>query len=793
MERLKKLGHILFPFSPERGPSGVPATHQNDLEQQQDAEARLRARQLITLTRLTPLNALANLLDVGLTIAILENSRWQTLLYAWAALHFLLWGAALHSWRKMTTRTRPLERVSQRAIRQSSTNAAILALMWSIPPALMPVSNPEQQLFITAITSGMICAGAFALYTVPIAALTFISILGSASILALLVSELQQSLLLILLLLVYLLIIAISVVHAAAVFRAHVLAEIASEQQSQVISLLLNDFEQSTADVLWESDNQLQLRRVNDRLAGLFNESKEELEQCSLLSLFRIYQQGLPDELHEKARLQLQALNEAMASDRAFRDQELPLQINLQTRWWSITAKPAADGGWRGVIADITASHLANQKIWQLAHQDSVTGLANRHCFQTELETLLRGCRYKTEQHALMSVDLDRFKAVNDSYGHDVGDLLLKVVAKRLTQGVRTGDMVARIGGDEFAIILRHTGSRRQVMEIGRRLVRSLHENYVLQGINVTIGASIGVAFIPDDGILPEIVIKHADLALYRAKAAGRGQIIEFDQVMADESRSRHRIEQALRHALETHQLYLAYQPQRHLHSGHLVGVEALARWKDPQLGQIPPALFVDIAEEAGLIHRMGKQVIDLACRQLASWNADITLSVNLSPMQLINTEFTEHLQATLQQYRVPPERLELEITENVLLDDSPDTLSRLQQIRAMGVRIALDDFGTGYSSLGYLRRFPFHKIKIDRAFVHNLPQDKVSVAIVGSIITMARALEMEVVAEGVENQDCLETLTALGCDMAQGYQIFPPMSAQDFGRLLVRPTSGIA
>ncbi|MCY0965965.1 putative bifunctional diguanylate cyclase/phosphodiesterase [Parathalassolituus penaei] len=790
-DRLRKLLLLIVPVFPD-----LEGARRNDQTQalssqgiSDDALSRLRARQLASVTRLTPLNAIANVLDVLLTLAVFQSTPYLQPLLIWAAAQLLLWGFATYNWYRFTLRTEPWLRASERAVRRTTIHSAVMAAMWAIPPLFLYTSSGlEQQLFLTAITAGMMCAGGFVFTTLPQAALVFMGILGAASVGALLQTDTSIGHYLILLLLVYLAILAVNILHAAAVFRAHVLADIASEQQNQVISLLLNDFEQSTADVLWEIGQDLRVLRTNTRLNDLFGDHRQSLERQHFPSMIQLLQEALPDDLRSSAHAQFLQFQTALGGKRAFRDLELPVSVNQQLHWWSITAKPTPEGNWRGVIADITHSHQAQQRIWQLAHEDSVTGLANRHWFQNQLEESLRGCRQDNERHALLCIDLDRFKAVNDTFGHDTGDLLLKVVAERLRHHTRSGDLVARTGGDEFAIILRHIHSQQQVDEIAQRLLGSLHQSCQLRGVNVSVGASIGIACVPDDGGLPEEVLKHADLALYQAKGNGRGRAIRFIPAMAERAHSRHRIEQALRLALQKHDITLMYQPQRHIQSGHLVGVEALARWFDPQLGQVSPALFVEVAEETGLIHELGLQVLQQACQYLADWKVDMTLSVNISPVQLGNPAIVAQIHDTLMQYDVPPHRLELEITENVLLGDSQGALEKLQQLRDMGVKIALDDFGTGYSSLAYLRRFPFDKIKIDRSFVREIVNEPSARTIVGAIIDMARALDMDVVAEGVENTESLHILRELGCDIAQGFHIFPPMTAQEFSRTLVRP-----
>ena len=686
-------------------------------ELSQDTLARLRARQLLTIARLTPLNAVANVFNVILSSIVLWGIVHPAIILIWSTLISLLMGTSVVGWYRMVKRPQPPQYAREQTLHRATWHAGLIALLWALPPAfLFHQASAEQQLFLTAISAGMMCAGGFALYTLPAAAQLFTGILGAASVIALASSDLASRLYLILLLLMYLTILLVSIVHAGRVFRAHVLAEMTSDNQKQVISLLLNDFEQSTADVLWEVDAQLTFRRTNNKLYELFGNDSEELGSTDFLSLVQLSQARLTDNIQKLAHSAYTALSTALKGGRAFRDIEVPMCINQRTVWWAITAKPTVKGGWRGVISDITESHQAQQRIWQLAHEDNVTGLTNRHGFQTGIESILAPldlARPNQELRALLSIDLDRFKACQ------------------------------------------------------------------IDSASILVGASIGVAFIPEDGAQQDVILKHADLALYQAKARGRGKVVRFAPTMAATAQTRHRIEQALRSALQQETLTLAYQPQRHLINGKVTCVEALARWHDQQLGQIAPALFISVAEESSLIHTLGQLLLNQACQQLSRWPANLTVAVNISPLQLANPDIVNQVADTLKRHDVAADRLELEITETALLDDSHNALDKLHQLKALGVRITLDDFGTGYSSLVYLRCFPFDKIKIDRSFVSEMAQEPTARTIVGAIIQMASALNMAVVAEGVEEQQPLELLQQLGCTIAQGYHICRPLAPE--------------
>ncbi len=766
-----------------RQPNTVTSEPADDIEQ----EDRLRARRLLAITAMTPANTIGSILNLLLTMLVTDGlvNRWLAAI--WVISTGLLMLMAVLSWLRILQRPSLPERTPARVERRAVAHAALLALCWSLPSlSLFNIAAPEQQLFIATITAGMICAGGFTLYTLPRAALTFVGILGTGSAITLLLSDLESAKYLLMLLLVYLSILMISIVHASESFKAQVIAEIVSEQQKQVISLLLNDFEQSTADVLWETDQQLTLRRSTVRMSETLGDPAADFSGQNLLELILQSQRQLPDEMQELAQRHFDELQQRLQDGKPFRDLEIPLWVNRQQTWWTLTAKPV-EAGWRGVISDITQTQQARQQVWRLAHEDTVTGLANRRHFQNELGLALKKTeRQKGLLKALLFIDLDRFKAVNDTFGHDAGDRLLAIIAERLKTNIRPKDLVARMGGDEFAVLLRKLDSEQQALEIADRLISSLQQPCDLGNATASVGASIGIAFIPTDGLRTETLMKHADLALYRAKGNGRGQAVTFQRQMAENARTSSRIEQALANALRGGRINLAYQPQCNLDGGQIIGLEVLARWTDDELGSIPPTRFIKIAEETGMIHELGKQVLQQACLQARLWSADITMAVNISPIQLASPGIVDEIADVLRSYRIDPSRIELEITETALLDDSFSIQDKLMQLKELGVRISLDDFGTGYSSLAYLRNLPFDKIKIDQSFVQQICSDPKAEIMVKTVIDMANALKIQVVAEGIEDQPTLDRLRQMGCDTGQGFHLFMPMTPEQFGSLLV-------
>jgi diguanylate cyclase (GGDEF)-like protein len=444
------------------------------------------------------------------------------------------------------------------------------------------------------------------------------------------------------------------------------------------------------------------------------------------------------------------------------------------------------DGGFVRTFADVTTRMKAQSEAERIASQDVLTGLANRRVLNETLERLTHAERAAhSAPFAILCLDLDRFKAVNDTHGHAVGDLLLKAVAKRMKQVVRATDLVARLGGDEFAVLMSPLGAEATPDTVAKRLVETLSRPYVIEGHQLLIGASVGIAIWPADGATANEVLIAGDLALYAAKAAGRGTHRFFDVKMNAEIRERQRIETDLREALRSEQLELYYQPLVRLADRSIVGFEALARWNHPQHGFVPPDKFIPIAEECGLIEMLGEWALRQACRQAMQWPGARRVAVNLSPAQFASPNLTQLVERILAETGLPAARLELEITEGLLMRNSQATLDTLHRLKTLGVRIAMDDFGTGYSSLSYLQSFPFDKIKVDRSFVSGVGRLPHSSTVVRAVIDIASALGMMTTAEGVETEDQCAALLALGCTEAQGYLFGRPQQAADAAKLI--------
>jgi diguanylate cyclase (GGDEF)-like protein len=450
-----------------------------------------------------------------------------------------------------------------------------------------------------------------------------------------------------------------------------------------------------------------------------------------------------------------------------------------------VVHQPMKSGGWVATFEDITEWEKAQQQIFHMARHDALTNLPNRTLFRERLERALHLAK-RDDHLAVFCLDLDHFKEINDSLGHPVGDALLKEVARRLAANLSEEDTVARLGGDEFAIVLfRHGGDASAISALAGKLVEEIAAPYDVSGHQLVIGVSIGVSLAPDDGNDPDELLKNADLALYRAKADGRGTYRFFESGMDARAQARRLLELDLRLALRREEFEVHYQPIVDVAKERTVAFEALVRWCHPQRGTIPPSNFIPLAEETGLIIQLGETVLRKACQDAAGWSDEVGVAVNLSPVQFKNPNLVSSVKSALTASGLAPGRLELEITESVLLQNSEATLATLHELRAHGVRISLDDFGTGYSSLSYLRSFPFDKIKIDRSFVQELASRDDSMAIVRAVTGLGRSLGIVTTAEGVETAEQLDLLRKEGCTQVQGYLFSKPRPAADVEEML--------
>ena len=467
---------------------------------------------------------------------------------------------------------------------------------------------------------------------------------------------------------------------------------------------------------------------------------------------------------------------------------------NGDERWFCINGQPTFDEtgrftGYRGTGSDITARKVTEQRVHHVAQHDVLTGLPNRSLLQDRLGQAVAYATRSGHQVWVMLIDLDRFKFVNDSMGHKAGDVLLMTVAARLRSSLRDTDTVARLSGDEFVVILSEHHDQPLTPDIVQRVMDSVAQPVMLGTKEFFVTCSIGVAAFPSDGTPSENLIEHADIAMYRAKKLGRNNFQFYTPAMNEESLERVRIESALRNALERNEFVLHYQPQVDLQTGRIVGMEALIRWKHPELGMVPPSRFVGIAEDTGLIVPIGAWVMRTACAQNKAWQdaglGKLRVAVNLSARQFSAADLLPGIEAVLNDTGLDPSCLELELTESLFMSDVTPAVELLHRMKSLGVNLSIDDFGTGYSSFSYLSRFPIDVLKIDRSFVNDITHDANDAAIVASIIALAHNLRLSVIAEGVETAEQLDYLRHQGCDEMQGYYFSKPLPAHEFEQLL--------
>ncbi len=741
-----------------------------------------RAQCLEAVLLSVPMVVLTNLVCAAIVLLGFWPNGPRGFLLAWFIVTAALSVVGVPGWLRLRSGRLP-QSVSPRTMRHLTWHALAIGVAWGyMPVVLLTDAVDAPHLVAWVVTAGVLCGGSFALGTAPVAATLYIAVVALGGLLALLPAPLEIALPMAALLLLYSVISLSRAWLAARVYCRLLATQAESRNQNQVIGLLLRDFAENSSDVLWQVDRHGRFVNPSERLCRAVGQPAHSLVNETLLAVL-----ARGDEPGEKPDgVGVAALTELLTREQPFRDHLLVFRVGEQLRWWSVTAKPTVDSrnrctGWCGVAADITRTHTAQQQLTFLAHCDVLTGLTNRHRFRDVLsERLAPGRRGRAEDghFAVLCLDLDHFKTINDTLGQAAGDALLVEVAERLRHGTRRGDLVARLGGDEFAVLLPGVCDEAQARPLVERLVELLQHPFDHGGMQMPVRASVGIALAPRDGDELGLLLGRADLALYEAKARGRANCCFFHSGLEQRSRRRVLVEHGLREALANGGLRLAFQPQVALDGWTLRGFEALLRWSHPELGEVSPVEFIPVAEEMGLICPIGEWVLAEACRQAQAWPQPLPVSVNVSPIQLLAPGLDEAVRRALDSSGLSPARLEIEITESAFLHEGNGVLAVLADLHQRGIRIALDDFGTGYSSLAYLRRFPFNTLKIDRAFVRELLDRRDARAIVQTIVDLARTLQMDTVAEGVEQLEQVEALRRSGCDSIQGYLVAKPMPA---------------
>ena len=651
--------------------------------------------------------------------------------------------------------------------------ASALSALWLVPPIFFfDGADTSDRIFLIIVAVGLLSAGAYTMATVPAAALTFIWVLaGGAMFMAMHFREHWLTVIMPL----YAALMSGAVISHARDFINHVRRRLQLQEQGELLSLL-RELQASGSSGLWELDANLIITNISFGLAEAIDKPVEAVVGLSARRLLD------PGGHITALSTGMRRLFDHFENGAEFRDIAIPTGAG---RWWSLSGKPAVDGreivGWRGVASEITALRLTGDDAIRAARSDPLTGIANRLLVRELLEEALLGKLLGEAECALLLVDLDRFKLVNDTMGHGIGDQLLQEVARRLEAIAGEGGRVGRLGGDEFAVVWVGPSDRSSLDRLAERIIAELSKCFVIGSASVNVGATIGIAIGGDDGGREEQLMRSADLALYRAKKEGRGGHAFFDHSMFVAAEDLRAIENDVREALDSGGLRLVYQPIVDAVTSKAVGREALLRWHHPTRGDIPPERFVPIIEDSGLMHRIGDWVIRTACAEAARWPKPLRIAVNVSAAQLGGSGLAQTVVGALAASGLPPGRLELEVTESVFLGDDASTLASLDRLRMLGVRLVLDDLGKGYSSFGYLARAQFSKIKIDQTFVRGAAQGtRESVAIVHAILALARGLGVETTAEGIETAEQAEAMRALGCTQLQGFHFGRPKPAED-------------
>jgi diguanylate cyclase (GGDEF)-like protein/PAS domain S-box-containing protein len=737
---------------------------------------KVRAAQLREVYAHTRARFAGELLGVVLLAIAFGHHAEPLVIGGWAAVAVAA-AVATVLWR---LRRRPDESIaSRRDLTIETLLSMATALIWAAAPFLFTgLGGLEQQLTLWSVTIAMMVGGILLLTPIPLASAISLLLAGAGSAYMLIALSFH---LLALANVAFMLVLVSSALGSGRAFLFSKSAEFALVEKEEVVSLLLREHEEGDADWLWQIDAAKALTHVSPRLAYALGEDAAALEGRSFLQLLAgdTWESG-----NFSAALRLFA--DKLKTREAFSDLILPVTIKGETRWWELSASPRYDGkgaflGFRGVGSDVTVERHTADKINRMARFDTLTGLPNRLQVTEALAQAMAEAEKWRGRCGLLMIDLDRFKAVNDTLGHPVGDRLLGRVSERLLALMSDNETCGRLGGDEFAVVMRDAADPARVEELARRIIEELSRPYEVDAHTLYIGASIGSAIGPRDGRSVETLIRSADLALYRSKDAGGGAYHAYEPQLHVHAEERRVLEIALRKALEKGELHLNYQPVVSSDEAVVEGFEALLRWSHPELGNVSPAKFIPIAEEARLIGPIGEWALKTACKEAIHWPSTVRVAVNVSAEQLHDPRFVTAVRAALAESGLAPARLELEVTESVFMREGTNAVAVLKEVLELGVRLALDDFGTGYSSLGYLSRTKFSTIKIDRSFVQgaarNAPE---SLAIIRAVVALADSLNMSTTAEGVETEEEYAMVRRLGCRKIQGYLFGRPMPAPD-------------
>ncbi len=670
-------------------------------------------------------------------------------------------------------------RMSRDEVNKQAMGAVVNALAWVIPMAFFsPYGDTTTKLELWAITAMLMTASAVILPAVPLGNLMFSAIVGGAATVSFLLGGNFD---MVVLALVFGVVVAVGAIESARTFLVARIAEAGMAEKSEVVSLLLREFEEGEADWLWQIDTSRRVRSVSPRFAFALGLDADSIDGKPFIQLIAgpAWDTGqFPSSLHDLA--------ERLKRRESFSSLLVRVTIGGEQRWWEISGTPRLDengvfDGFRGVGSDVTEQRDSSDKIAYLARYDTLTGLPNRMMLTEAMAEAMRYAEQWRTKCAFLMIDLDRFKAVNDTLGHLVGDQLLARVSERLKGLLSENELVGRLGGDEFAIVVRDASDIGRVSRVAEAVIELLSRPYEVDHHTLYVGASVGSAIGPRDGTTVETLMRNADLALYRSKDEGGGQHFNYEPSLHAHAEERRKLEFSLRRALERNEFTLNYQPVVDATDETIVSFEALLRWNSDEHGSVSPAKFIPLAEDTRLIVPIGEWVLREACREAMRWPSNVKVAVNASGEQILDSGFIATVVGALSSSGLPAQRLEIEVTESIFLRDATTARTALEQIMGLGCGVALDDFGTGYSSLGYIRNLRFSTIKVDRSFVQGAATgNPESLAIIRAVVAMADSLEMSTTAEGVETEAELAAIRQLGCKKIQGYYFGRPMGAAE-------------
>ncbi|MCA1661633.1 MAG: EAL domain-containing protein [Novosphingobium sp.] len=674
-------------------------------------------------------------------------------------------------------------RMTRGEVATHTISSAITALLWVAPIVFfVPHGLPHDRMTLWTVLAMLLTGSAVAFAAVPLGIIVFSVIVGGAAIASfVLTGDYPMALVVV----AYLGIIALGVTQAARTYLAAKVAESNVVEKSEVVSLLLREFEEGDADWLWQIDTSRRVRSVSPRFAFALGLDPEDIGGKPFLQLIAgaAWETG---QFHTS----LHDLAERIKRRENFSNLLVRVTVQDQNRWWELSGTPKLDengvfDGFRGVGSDVTEQRESAEKIAYLARYDTLTGLPNRLMLTESLGDAMRYADQWRTRCAFLMIDLDRFKAVNDTLGHLVGDQLLELVSERLKRLITDNELVGRLGGDEFAIVIKDASDATRVSAVAQNVIDSLSAPYEVDHHTLFVGASVGSALGPRDGATVETLMRSADLALYRSKDEGGGKHFSYEPALHAHAEERRKLEFSLRRALERNEFTVHYQPVVDAREEGIVSFEALLRWNSEDHGSVSPAKFIPLAEDTRLIVPIGEWVLREACREAVRWPEHVKVAVNVSGEQLLDSNFAATVVGALSGSGLPPNRLEIEVTESIFVRDGTTAQHTLEQLMALGCGIALDDFGTGYSSLGYLRKIRFSTIKVDRSFVQGAAKKSAeSLAIIRAVVAMADSLEMTTTAEGVETEHELEVVRNLGCTKIQGFYFGRPMPAAEARQL---------